>query len=311
MVGEERIFTVSSRSVNYVESFDISHIGMALINPNLRIVKLMQQYESALVNHIKFTFVPTVSKTASGSIHLAPDYDVCDLLPSPEDAPAVMSAMAKYKTGPISENLSVDMPNPRLRDGSCYRPAFYLAPQGAERNTSFGRFMMYAEGSSVTGAVGHIVMKYDIDFIAPQISSSIPIYSITADGMKVGTESINNYAGATGHSFTSDGPLFLADSAVPFKVSPVKIVTAILDQVAAAEAMTDFSGQHLPLGSRIFMKVDSTAYESTPDYTRPLFESATIAGVFTSILGEIASRVSVEGASGAQLHFRDTKTIGF
>lgn len=143
-----------------------------------RLQRLFGLYERWHVVNMRFEYVPTVSKTFSGSVALAFDYDPMDLLDEAgDDLMTDLLTYARAKEIPINErgeiNASPVTPHAHVQD------ALWTQPFVDDRWTAYGQLNTMVTGAlapdgstalSTGTIVGHVVCHYSIQFYVPQVT---------------------------------------------------------------------------------------------------------------------------------------------
>lgn len=263
-VGQQILGDVIGNS-SYCQSFNLDTLGF--VDTKLEI--LLRMYEKWFVRKLSFEFVPTVPKTQAGTIHITPEYDPLDTAPT-TDIPQQLSQSYHYKSGPVSEKLTVTMPNPKLPDGTYLKPALFTAPVAPERMGSYGKVLIFVDGADIALA-GRMVMHYSIDFLIPQaleLRDWVPTSNIEALTIKTATAS-----GVTPTEYlTTTGPELLFTKGGTAHYNGVdQIVSGIINDLTTA-TLTNIGGQALRPGTRVFLK------SSNVDDTSLLDESEQVGG---------------------------------
>lgn len=151
---------------------------------NTRLYQQFLLWEKWHVNSITFQFVPTLSKTAPGTIAMAPDYDPEDVH-RPEMA-NIMDSM-NSKASAICETFQVVMPNFKQPDGVTVIPSLFTDWRGPPRTTTYGllKYVVSGTGLAANASVGYIDLVYDITFLIPQKEPDDQIYPDTTDRKSV------------------------------------------------------------------------------------------------------------------------------
>lgn len=251
--GSERILT--ALYTGDVQTVDLDYIGLK----DLRVAKLFELYEMRFVHSLRFEFVPIVSRTTAGTVHMAPEYDPADTAPAPDAAPVLLSEMAGYSSGPVSDKCYVHMSNLKLPCGTHIRPTLYNTPLKEERLSNFGRFYIYGDGVGVSGdaAYGHVIMHYDMTFVKPQ--HDVNYYVGTA-----GVTRLTIKGTLSGHARSvpisnSGGLGFQNNSASDIAVPVDETLTGIIDAINGDLSFVDALGKAIGPGTRIWAR--SCAYQ--------------------------------------------------
>lgn len=143
---------------------------------NLRLIDYFPMYEYWFVHNMWFEFIPVLSKTSEGSIHIVPEWDPLDATPTGSTDEVTLRKMAAsygYKSASISETCNVNMPNFKLPSGEWIKGNLFTGPLAETRLSSFGKLFIKTTGvDGSTDAVGQLVMHYDVEFALPQKGES-------------------------------------------------------------------------------------------------------------------------------------------
>lgn len=257
MKGTERILTVTANSSVQHTCFSFFDLLSAI--PGSRIVSLMKVYEMMFVHGLKFRFVPTLAKTAPGTIYMAPDYDPKDLPPLPANAANEISSMLHAVSGPLSGETVCGMPNHKLPCGQYAKPTLYISPTGNTRLSNYGRILIFVEGhaGATTDVVGHLVVEYDLTLAIPQPYPGD--YWEPVDASKLQAEvDLTNYLPVDkriGANPTAPALAFAARKAAGtgMNMFPTEVYTGIVGPTSTASLHT-ITDRVVEAGTRIFWR---------------------------------------------------------
>jgi hypothetical protein len=124
------------------------------------ITSIMGNYERWRIVRMHAKYVPVVSKTAPGSVSLAPDFDPLDL---PITDPTDLAVSDRYKSGPVSNLLSIDVTPPTFRNDDLR----YVSPAGDTRLSSVGFVIASIDGLDATDGtrIGYLEIDYEIELV--------------------------------------------------------------------------------------------------------------------------------------------------
>lgn len=297
---------MSVNSLGLPQGFTFSSFGLSVVNPNSRLLTLMHQYEQCFVHGLKFRFVPSVSKTASGTIHMCPDYDTVDAVPTADNAVVEMAASAFYKSASLCERTTVNMPNLRVPVGYV-RPSFFVAPTGTERTTSYGRFIVFVDGyDGSSSELGHIIMEYDLTLILPQPTQPLTL-SPTSITRMMSTQSANMFPGdsTSDSTFTVHPVIEVANDGGSAQAQrPNSIFTAIYDSLIGGLGLSDRSETAVADGTRVFFDI------STPELDGDGTTNG-VKGIFSGLDFAEAGRLFFNCSGVQTMGLKDVKEIFF
>lgn len=121
------------------------------------ITSIMSNYERWKLKRLIVRYVPTVSKMESGTMAMAPDFDILD---PPYTESSHMAISTRFRSGPVSNSLEIDATPPTSDD------MMFVAPAAEPRLSSTGFTVARAEGLEIQGAsrvVGFIEYQYSIE----------------------------------------------------------------------------------------------------------------------------------------------------
>lgn len=207
----------------------------------------MEVYEKWFVHSMTLEYIPTVAMTATGTIHMAPDYDPIDMI-SPSTS--AMSEAFGYVGGPVSQRLICKMPNMREIDGNYTKGALYCSPADVDRLVSYGFFDVMVEGVTASSTVGRLVLHYDVTFIKP-----CPYRVFADDNSAITTITFagdNSNVCAGGAVATST----MENEAVVNSASTLSsCYSAVIDTIASGLTLLNEYNIEIIPGQRIFMKI--------------------------------------------------------
>ena len=254
----------------YIRAIHLDWRGLHARGACPRLLAMMELYEKYLVHNLTFKFVPSVSVTQSGTVHVAPDYDPLDNPPT--DAVVGLSSMFKYKSGAITQPLTVDMPNPKTGT-EYYKGALYTNPSGPERWCSYGQLLFYSESASLSvgDSIGTLVMEYDITMMGPQVQQ-MPIADTDSPITRLRT------VDTTASLFNKISPIFNSNTPAMntlqqldaagsgINSSPrTKHVATLADDGGAI--LTNARGMTIPIGTRLFWKTPEIEFDGADTKT--------------------------------------------
>lgn len=162
------------RIVTYVigpDTFDIA---------NSRLAPHFAGNEMYHIDNLTVTYIPQVAKTVDGTMHIVPDYDPSDKPPqysTETDLIRQLSTRYKYKSGPISEKLVVNMSNFKLPSGRSVREDLYTDASTEVRSHNYGQFHMVHTGYEFTKSPGKVYISGTIRFAIPSLKELTPYVS--------------------------------------------------------------------------------------------------------------------------------------
>lgn len=258
-----------------------------------RLGSLFDLYERWFVHSIRFEFVPILPTTATGTLHMCPEYDSTDLLPT-SSIVTHMASSVHYRSGSITDSFSMVMPNVRLPSGEYIVNDLFTDPGGSARLSTYGKLVYYTEGVNATGisdgdTVGRIILHYDITFAVPQapmpivtttISSGTGIARITAkDTVEEGptSEIGSSFLDAASHHLRG---VHLTDTAGTTKnVEPESDLMARFKETP----MYQYRGKLLSAGTRLFIKMVTKTLDTPSGFATRLISLSEI-----SEIGQVA-----------------------
>jgi hypothetical protein len=251
--GSER-FNVPVKYDTYVQQWDLAITDFT----GSRLSIFRDLYEMYFVHSLTFEFVPSLSKTAPGSIFLCPEYDPEEQPPPLSYAWTVMASSPDAVSGSLSDPLTMTMVNRRLPCGSYVRPSMFIAPLGPARLCNFGKLYSLVVGCTedTQSTVGYIVMKYDITFSCPshdyynwrKSTASTAKFSILGGNA-------TNYCGSESID-TDTSYLQLQSSASAEVLSGCNvIVQGILSSLGGTSVVADLSGNVIAQGAKLFFRL--------------------------------------------------------
>lgn len=249
-------------------------------------------YEKRFIHSYSFEFVPLISRTTAGTVHMAPEYDPADTAPSGPTQLSTLATSRGYVSGSASAKLVCRMPNYRLPCGSWVSPTLFNGPLEAPRLSSFGKLYVAGDGIGVAAdaAYGHVIMHYDITFILPQLDTTTYFGSSGVDrlGVKLTTTSgrqCSDIANAYGLTFQNAAG---GSTTIPVDES----ICAVLDSITGDARMFSSQGKELGPGTRLWMRA--------ANYT----DGGAIAGSHNSSSAEVGNlSTSRDFSTGAAIHY--------
>lgn len=215
-------------------------------------------HEQYFVHSVRFEFVPELAVTEPGSIHMSPDWDPLDPIPS---SVGDMASEAGYKSGPVTQKLSVTMSNMRAPSGAPTRPMLYCSPNVTERLSDFGLLNVRTSGVTAAGTIGRIIMHYDMSFHIP-VAPSILDYTLvpTLTSLQwVTPEDADQYRLS---DVQYDNSTFRLLSNVHLYAS--KVYSGIVDTLGSIQLQT-IAGRAVAEGSRIFFRTIKSSITTDGD----------------------------------------------
>lgn len=294
---------------DYIRCIHLDWRGLQARGACPRLLAIMELYEKYLVHNFTFKFVPSVSVTQSGTIHVAPDYDPLDNPPS--DPIVGMSSMFKYKSGAITQPLAVDMPNPKTGT-EYYKGALYTNPSGPERWCSYGQLMVYTESASLSSgdAIGTLVLEYDVTLMGPQVQE-MPLTEATStiQGLKTvdTTASYYNRICPTYNSSTVGANTLLQVNGAGGNVNSdprTKHVGTLVDLAGAI--IQNARGMAIPLGTRLFWRCPDSEFDGTNTKTYNV-NAPYVGGLNTTANFDPSGEVFLKAATGTTIGVDNVK----
>lgn len=248
--GKVRVLTLTNDSdpqLFYMDFDGFLRAGCPIIT------SIMQNYERWRLRKAMFHFVPYVDKTTSGSISIAPDFDVLD---APVTTSEELSVSDQYKSGSISNPLTVDGTNPLVM--TPLDDVKFVAPAGQARQASAG-FLNVLVDTAYVGSVGYIDFEYEIDLF---IKTPQPVDS----GSSSSDRTLTSQVGAT----TADRIMAVdyVDIRAPYLVLDQDIgygqtLSGIIDYTDGQYTITTQSGKPIPPGTRVYIRTPTTYCDSS------------------------------------------------
>jgi hypothetical protein len=268
---------------------------------NTRLYQQFLLWEKWHVNSITFQFVPTLSKTAPGTIAMAPDYDPEDVH-RPEMA-NIMDSM-NSKASAICETFQVVMPNFKQPDGVTVIPSLFTDWRGPPRTTTYGllKYVVSGTGLAANASVGYIDLVYDITFLIPQKEPDDQIYPDTTTTFTLAGANTTwyNMTNGTVDTTAGNGHWLVPDVACQGN----KIYSGVLGAGTGLAALLSH-GFVLSPGTRIFWRGPQNLYtdgvgmtqQNTAAIVGPIATGPSFRGnELVSWTGNVADTLSITGA---------------
>lgn len=259
VTGHKQVGLVTDLQRNNIHLDYINFASADSIVPALK--QNMEVYEKWFVHGMKLEYIPTVAMTATGTIHIAPDYDPIDQI-SPSTT--AMSEAFGYVGGPVSRGIVCDMPNRKEVDGSFTKSALYCSPADNDRFVSYGFFDVFVEGVTAESTVGRLILHYDVTFIKPSpykelASDNTSITTLTMAGDNAEFTTGNNIATVTDHN-----------ECVTNVVGPLgSCFSGVINTIAAGLTLLNEYNINVIPGQRIFFKMANAYLAGASQFTTP------------------------------------------
>lgn len=265
-------------------------------------------HEQYFVHSVRFEFVPELAVTEPGSIHMSPDWDPLDPIPA---SVGDMASEAGYKSGPVTQKLSVTMSNMRAPSGAPTRPMLYCSPNVTERLSDYGLVNVRTSGVTATSVIGRIIMHYDISFHIP-VAPSILDYALLPTLQALAWITPNNTLGYRLDEAATDSDLVKLTSNV--ELYTTKVYSAILDTLLNTSLQT-IAGRAVAAGSRLFFRTVKSVMTTDGDNagltTTPLSTSSRIGALNLSRTFDALTEIVVTGLSGANIYLLQASGINY
>ena len=203
-------------------------------------------HEQYFVHSASIEYIPELPVTEAGSIHMSPDYDPLDPIPADINS---MSSDSGYKSGAVSQRLTINIPNWRSPDGSYTRPMLYSSPNVTERLSEYALVNFRTTGIIVSGTIGRLILHYDISFHIPQVPTfpkglSVPtVHTLTYTAASMDPACISPFK-----TDTDDGTLTTNVS-----IYSHHVYSGIINAFTANSLATT-AGRVLAIGTRVFFR---------------------------------------------------------
>lgn len=314
--SRERLATVTVQESGGVTVIKNGWFGFQ----GLRIAKMFEIYEKWFVRKFTYHFVPILSKTAGGSLMIAPDYDVRD--PPPSDN----SQLTRYMGGrtiPVCERGEVNMPNFKLPDGLWMKNTMYTVDPEGVRNSHFGQIMFGVEGTglAVGSTVGYLDIEYDMDFLIPAVEglkttiedSPITELEIITSAAPNGRAPCGRAPILTNAAGTAVGRLYFQDAAHnAILVHPDETIVGEISTEAGTASLVDGDGNELTAGTAVCATGIAGYWNLNTDSWVPMTQAAgssVVAGIWLGMQPYVNASLVYVGSLGGQILLNNVKKL--